>query len=44
LERNKIIIAYSAILEHEKLGYDDLTAIIEVTAIKNKVVEVEKIL
>ena len=43
LERNKIIKSYSAILDHEKLGYD-LTAIIEVTAIKNKVVEVERVL
>ena len=43
LERNKIIKSYSALLDHEKLGYD-LTAIIEVTAIKNKVVEVEKVL
>ena len=42
LERNKIIKSYSALLDHEKLGYD-LTAIIEVTAIKNKVVEVEKV-
>ena len=43
LEKNKIIKYYSALLDHEKLGYD-LTAIIEVTAIKNKVVEVEKVL
>jgi DNA-binding Lrp family transcriptional regulator len=43
LERNRIIKSYSALLDHEKLGYD-LTAIIEVTAIKNKVVEVEKVL
>jgi DNA-binding Lrp family transcriptional regulator len=43
LERNKIIKSYSALLDHEKLGYD-LTAIIEVTAIKNKVGEVEKVL
>ncbi|HEX7258701.1 MAG TPA: Lrp/AsnC family transcriptional regulator [Nitrososphaeraceae archaeon] len=43
LERNKIIKSYSALLDHEKLGYD-LTAIIEVTAIKNKVVEVERVL
>ena len=34
LEKNKIIKSYSALLDHEKLGYD-LTAIIEVTAIKN---------
>ena len=43
LERNNIIKSYSALLDHEKLGYD-LTAIIEVTAIKNKVVEVERVL
>jgi DNA-binding Lrp family transcriptional regulator len=43
LEKNKIIKSYTALLDHEKLGYD-LTAIIEVTAIKNKVVEVEKVL
>ena len=43
LERNKIVKSYSALLDHEKLGYD-LTAIIEVTAIKNKVVEVERVL
>ena len=43
LEKNKIIKSYSALIDHEKLGYD-LTAIIEVTAIKNKVVEVEKVL
>ena len=43
MEKNKIIKSYSALLDHEKLGYD-LTAIVEVTAIKNKVVEVEKVL
>ena len=43
LENNSIIKSYSAILDHEKLGYD-LTAIIEVIAVKNKVVEVEKII
>ncbi|MGZ5500188.1 MAG: Lrp/AsnC family transcriptional regulator [Nitrososphaeraceae archaeon] len=43
LENNGIIKSYSAIMDHEKLGYD-LTAIIEVTAVKNKVVEVEKII
>ena len=43
LEKNKIIKYYSALLDHEKLGYD-LTAIIEVTALKNKVVEVERVL
>ena len=32
LETNHVIKSYSAILDHEKLGYD-LTAIIEVTAV-----------
>ena len=41
LERNHIIKSYSAVLDHEKLGYD-LTAIIEVTAVKGKITEVEK--
>lgn len=43
LEKSKIIKSYSALFDHEKLGYD-LTAIIEVIAIKNKIVEVEKVL
>ncbi len=41
LERDNIIKFYSAVLDHEKLGYD-LTAIIELTAIKGKITEVEK--
>jgi DNA-binding Lrp family transcriptional regulator len=41
LENNHIIKSYSAVLDHEKLGYD-LTAIIELTAIKGKITEVEK--
>jgi len=41
LETNRVIKSYSAILDHEKLGYD-LTAIIEVTAVKGKITEVEK--
>src|SRR6478735_8382861 len=41
LETNHVIKFYSAILDHEKLGYD-LTAIIEVTAVKGKITEVEK--
>jgi DNA-binding Lrp family transcriptional regulator len=41
LENNHIIKTYSAVLDHEKLGYD-LTAIIEVTAVKGKITEVEK--
>jgi DNA-binding Lrp family transcriptional regulator len=41
LESDNIIKFYSAVLDHEKLGYD-LTAIIELTAIKGKITEVEK--
>ncbi|HXT83341.1 MAG TPA: Lrp/AsnC family transcriptional regulator [Verrucomicrobiae bacterium] len=41
LEKNGIIKSYSAILDHIHLGFD-LTAIIEITARKDKVIEVEK--
>lgn len=41
LEKESVIKFYSAILDHEKLGYD-LTAIIEVTSVKGKIAEVEK--
>ena len=41
LEKDKIIKSYGAVLNHEKLGYD-LTAVIEVTAVKGKITEVEK--
>ena len=41
LEKASVIKFYSAMLDHEKLGYD-LTAIIEVTSVKGKVAEVEK--
>ena len=41
LENNLIIKSYSAVLDHEKLGYD-LTAIIELTAVKGKITEVER--
>jgi DNA-binding Lrp family transcriptional regulator len=41
LEKRRIIKSYSAILDHEKLGYD-LTAVIEVTAVKGKITEVQK--
>jgi DNA-binding Lrp family transcriptional regulator len=40
LENDNTIKFYSAILDHEKLGYD-LTAIIEVTSAKGKISEVE---
>src|SRR6266568_9261990 len=36
LESDSVIKGYSAILDHEKLGYD-LTAIIEVTSVKGKI-------
>ena len=39
--QSNIIKFYSAVLDHEKLGYD-LTAIIEVTAVKGKITEVER--
>jgi DNA-binding Lrp family transcriptional regulator len=41
LEQEGIIKSYSALLDHEKLGFD-LTAIIEITATKGKIVEIEK--
>ena len=41
LESNHIIKSYSAVLDHEKLGYD-LTAIIELSTVKGKITEVEK--
>jgi len=41
LQYHRIIKSYSAIVDHEKLGYD-LTAIIEVIAQKGKIVEVER--
>ncbi len=41
LEKDNIIKSYSAIIDHVKLGFD-LTAVIEITTIKNKIIEVEK--
>lgn len=41
LEQKKIITGYSARLDHQQLGYD-LTAIIEVTTCKGKMLEVEQ--
>ncbi|MFZ0221916.1 MAG: hypothetical protein WAM42_09535, partial [Candidatus Nitrosopolaris sp.] len=38
---DSVIKFYSAVLDHEKLGYD-LTAIIEVISVKGKIAEVEK--
>jgi len=40
LEKEKIINGYSALIDHEKLGYD-LTAIIEIIA-KKKILEIEE--
>ena len=41
LENDGIIRSYSTLLDHEKLGYD-MTAIIEITAIKGKIAELER--
>ena len=41
MEREGIIKGYFASIDHEKLGYE-LTAIIEITVSKGKLVEVEK--
>ncbi len=41
LEKDNIIKSYSAIVDHVKLGFD-LTAVIEITAVKNKINDVEK--
>lgn len=40
MEREKIVKGYTAIIDHEKLGYD-LTAIIEIFTKKGKMVEIE---
>ncbi len=40
LEKAKIILGYTAIIDHEKLGYS-LTAIIEIVAKNDKIVEIE---
>ncbi len=41
LEKDDIIKSYSAIIDYVKLGFD-LIAEIEITTIKNKIIEVEK--
>ena len=41
LEQKKVIKGYSARLDHEILGYD-ITAIIEVTTTKGKMLEIER--
>ena len=40
LENQKIIRVYTTLLDHEKLGYD-LTAIIEIIAKKDKIIQIE---
>ena len=40
LEKEKIIKGYTALIDHEKLGYS-LTAIIEIIAKKDKIVDME---
>jgi len=40
LQAEKIIKGYTAILDHEKLGFN-LTAVIEVVARKDKIIEIE---
>jgi DNA-binding Lrp family transcriptional regulator len=40
LEKEKIILGYTAIIDHEKLGYS-LTAIIEIVAKNDKIVKIE---
>ena len=37
LEKDNIIKSYSAVIDHVKLGFD-LTAVIEITAVKNKII------
>ena len=41
LEKEKIIKGYTAIIDHEKVGYS-LTAIIEILAKKDKIVSIEE--
>ena len=41
LEKEKIIKGYTTIIDHEKLGYG-LTAIIEIIAKKNKIIDIEE--
>jgi DNA-binding Lrp family transcriptional regulator len=41
LEKEKIIKGYTALIDHEKLGYN-LTAIIEIIGNKNKIADIEE--
>ncbi|MCV0412373.1 Lrp/AsnC family transcriptional regulator [Nitrosarchaeum sp.] len=40
LEREKVIKGYTALIDHEKLGYT-LTAVIEIIAKKDKIIDIE---
>jgi DNA-binding Lrp family transcriptional regulator len=40
LEKEKIVRGYTALIDHEKIGYN-LTAIIEIIAKKNKIIDIE---
>lgn len=40
LEKEKIIKGYTALIDHEKLGYN-LTAVIEIIAKKDKIIDIE---
>jgi len=41
MEKNEVIKGYSAILDHEKLGYE-LTVVMEITVSKGKLLEMER--
>lgn len=41
LEKEKIIKGYTALIDHEKLGYT-LTAVIEIIAKKDKIIDIER--
>ena len=41
MEKERIVKGYAAIVDHEKLGYE-LTAVIEITVSKGKLLEVER--
>ena len=41
LEKEGVVKSYSAMLDHERLGYD-LTAIIDITAAKGRIIEIER--
>ena len=41
LEKDKIILGYTAIINHEKIGYS-LTAVIEIIAKNDKIIDIEE--